>query len=418
VRARRIGPGAAGGGQVVMVMRDVTTERRERDWQRLLADASAILVSSTELAKVLDGLVDLAAGAIADRCAIVLREGTGEPRLAAFAGRALGAGAAARDKEAARASALQAAIGALQSARPTLARDAGRSVLAAPVELRGRVGGAIVLVSADDRRRYGPPDLDPAAELARRLAVALEDLRLYAEGQEALHAREDLLAIVSHDLRNPLGVVLASSALLLKHPLGDPPGKEGRAKRQVEAIQRAAHRMNRLIRDLLDFAAIQGGRLSVSAHPRAAGDLIRESLEALAAPAADKSLKLLDGSPETTLQVSCDHDRAVQLLDNVVGNAVKFSPEGGTVTVRARAEGTMVLFSVADEGPGIPAAELPFVFDRYYQARRRDRDGIGLGLSIARGIVQAHGGRIWVESPTAAGGGGTTFFFTLPAAKS
>jgi signal transduction histidine kinase len=120
----------------------------------------------------------------------------------------------------------------------------------------------------------------------------------------------------------------------------------------------------------------------------------------------------------------------IQLFSNVVGNAVKFTPEGGTVILRAEPDQAMVRFAVADNGPGIAAEELPFVFDRYYQARRRNRDGIGLGLSIARGIVEAHGGRIWVESPTGqapakaqaegqagnqGGGGGTTFFFTLPA---
>ena len=190
-------------------------------------------------------------------------------------------------------------------------------------------------------------------------------------------------------------------------------------------------------------------------HPRAVGVLLREVLDALEPLAAAKTIKLVDGSPEHgDLQISCDHDRVIQLFSNVVGNAVKFTPEGGKVTLRAEPDGAMVRFSVADDGPGISTEELPYVFDRYYQARRRNRDGIGLGLSIARGIVEAHGGRIWVESPTAlaqaqaangstgvqtasggfGGGGGvesaeavqvaidgpgkphgSTFFFTLPA---
>jgi len=163
------------------------------------------------------------------------------------------------------------------------------------------------------------------------------------------------------------------------------------------------------------------------------GVLLREVLDAMEPIAATKSIKLVDGTPENGgLSISCDHDRVIQLFSNVVGNAVKFTPEGGTVVLRAEPDQAMVRFAVADNGPGIGAEELPFVFDRYYQARRRNRDGIGLGLSIARGIVEAHGGRIWVESPTAqapggcpggapagaqaqGGGGGTTFFFTLPA---
>jgi len=174
--------------------------------------------------------------------------------------------------------------------------------------------------------------------------------------------------------------------------------------------------MNRLIRDLLDFAAIQAGHLSVSSHPRDVGMLIREILDSLEPLAAGKSIKLIDGGAEESgLQISCDHDRVIQLFSNVVGNAVKFTPEGGMVTLRAEPDGSMVKFAVADTGPGISTDELPYVFDRYYQARRRNRDGIGLGLSIARGIVEAHGGRIWVESPTGPSGGGSTFFFTLPA---
>jgi signal transduction histidine kinase len=301
-----------------------------------------------------------------------------------------------------------------------------------PQHLRGQSVGAVELASLGDGRRYGHSDLGAAQELARRASIAIDNLRLLAEAQESVRAREDLLAIVSHDLRNPLGVVLASSALLLKSSLPpEPPGKEGRARRQIEAIERAGHRMNRLIRDLLDFAAIQAGHLSVSSHPREVGVLLREVLDALEPIAATKSIKLIDGTPENGgLSISCDHDRVIQLFSNVVGNAVKFTPEGGTVILRAEPDQAMVRFAVADNGPGIAAEELPFVFDRYYQARRRNRDGIGLGLSIARGIVEAHGGRIWVESPTAqaqaqaqaqgqagnqGSGGGTTFFFTLPA---
>jgi signal transduction histidine kinase len=156
------------------------------------------------------------------------------------------------------------------------------------------------------------------------------------------------------------------------------------------------------------------------------GTLLREVLDALEPLAATKTIKLVDGTPQSAgLTISCDHDRVIQLFSNVVGNAVKFTPEGGTVTLGAEPDGAMVRFAVADNGPGISTEELPYVFDRYYQARRRNRDGIGLGLSIARGIAEAHGGRIWVESPTApeargeprGGGGGSTFFFTLPASQ-
>ena len=446
---------AARGGaeRVVIVMRDVTDERRDREWQRFLGDASTALASSMDLSTALEELAALAARTVADRCAVVLRKGNGDPRLMAFAG-AVGPGAS--DVEAVdrgRRDCLRLATAVLGSRQPLLENEPGRSSMAVPLDQRGQSVGALVLSALGEARRYGASDLGAAQELGRRASIAIDNVRLLAEAQESVRAREDLLAIVSHDLRNPLGVVLASSALLLKSSLPpDAPGKEGRARRQVEAIERAGNRMNRLIRDLLDFAAIQAGRLSVSSHPREAKVLLTEVLEALEPLAAAKSIKLVDvTTPEDgELRISCDHDRVIQLFSNVVGNAVKFTPEGGTVALRAEPDGAMVRFAVADDGPGISTEELPYVFDRYYQARRRNREGIGLGLSIARGIVEAHGGRIWVESPTAlpraegTGGtpegiganlqgngsdpeggrdpegnhlkrAGTTFFFTLPA---
>jgi len=246
-------------------------------------------------------------------------------------------------------------------------------------------------------------------DMTKQRLIEVENERLVGEAQEALRAREDLLAIVSHDLRNPLGVVLASTALLLKANL--PPDKQERARRQVEAIQRAGNRMNRLIRDLLDFASIQAGRLSVSVRPQEVAAMVAEVLEVMEPLAAPKSLRLVS-EVAPGLELRCDHDRVIQLFSNLIGNAIKFAYDGGgTITVRATLDGDVVRFAVIDTGPGIPAEELPHVFDRYYQAQRRNRDGIGLGLSIARGIVEAHGGRIGVESEE---GKGCTFFFTLP----
>jgi len=424
VKAAPVADARGGSGRVVIVMRDVTAERRDHEWQRFLGDASTALASSMDLPAALEELAALAARTVADRCAVVLRRGSGEARVSAFAS-AVGADPSdAETVERGRTDSLRAALAAMTSQQPVLENVPGRSAMAVPLHLRGQSVGALVLAVLGEGRRYGPADLGSAQELARRASIAIDNVRLLAEAQESVRAREDLLAIVSHDLRNPLGVVLASSALLLKSSLPpDQPGKEGRARRQVEAIERAGNRMNRLIRDLLDFAAIQAGHLSVSSHPREVGTLLREVFDALEPLAATKSIKLVDGSPENSgLHISCDHDRVIQLFSNVVGNAVKFTPEGGTVILRADPDDAMVRFSVADDGPGIALEELPYVFDRYYQARRRNRDGIGLGLSIARGIVEAHGGRIWVESPTAvrtaANGeraGGTTFFFTLPA---
>jgi signal transduction histidine kinase len=403
---------AGGGRRIVMVLRDVTAERRQQEWTDLLAAADAALRGAADLGPAVEDLALVVCRSVAGRCTVVLRQRGGDLRLAAFAG--TGTTRVAGD-DPTRSEQVKLAAAAVEAGRATLTHAGPQSTIAVPLVVRDHSLGALVL--QQEARRFGPADLVAAEELAARAALAIENIQLRAEGQEAARAREDLLAIVSHDLRNPLGVVMASSALLLKSPLADPPGKEGRSRRQVEAIQRAGTRMNRLIRDLLDFAAIQAGRLTVSSHPRGVGELMREVFDALGPQAGAKSLKLIDGSPESTLRVSCDHDRVIQLFDNVVGNAVKFSNEGGTVTVTAEPDGAMFRFAVIDDGPGISPEELPYVFDRVYQSKRRNRDGIGIGLSIARGIVEAHGGRMWVESPAASTGVGTRFFFTLPAAQ-
>jgi PAS domain S-box-containing protein len=237
-----------------------------------------------------------------------------------------------------------------------------------------------------------------------------ENARLMARAEEALRSREDLLAIVSHDLRNPLGVVLTSSALLLRSAL--PPDKGDRARRQVEAIQRAGNRMNRLIRDLLDFASIEGGRLALSRRSVDVPALLLEVVEALRPLAAAKRQELTGDEPPAGLTVDGDHDRLVQVFSHIIGNSFKFGPEGGQVRVSAAVDGPAVRFTVADDGPGMEPDELANLFDRSWQASRKTRDGIGLGLSIVKGIVEAHGGRIWAESAL---GQGTRVFFTVPA---
>jgi len=171
--------------------------------------------------------------------------------------------------------------------------------------------------------------------------------------------------------------------------------------------------MNRLIEDLLDTASIEAGKLSVDRRRLAVAPIALEILEAMQSLAASKSLELRSELPPDLPEVSADPSRLQQVFTNLLGNAIKFTPEGGTITVRAQQEGGDILCSVTDTGPGIPEDELPYLFDRFWQARRTARKGSGLGLSIVKGIVAAHGGRTWAESRV---GAGSTFFFTLPAA--
>ena len=229
------------------------------------------------------------------------------------------------------------------------------------------------------------------------------------ERNEAVKKRQAILEIVAHELRNPLNAISMSAELLLSRL---PPGEPGeRIGERATLIQRSADRLTELIRQLLDLAALEAGRLKVHVKPADALQIAREAVETLRPLAENSSQALeLEVAIEHTGLV-CDHDRIVQVLVNLVGNAIKFSPAGAKIVVRVEGRDGAVRFSVADTGPGIAPAHLSQLFERYWQAEPDSRKGTGLGLFIARGIIEAHGGTIAVDSQL---GKGSTFTFTLP----
>jgi signal transduction histidine kinase len=229
--------------------------------------------------------------------------------------------------------------------------------------------------------------------------------RMYKEAEQTIDAREQVLKIVSHDLRNPLHTISMSASLLLELPL---PLEQQSA--YFRRIKRAGERMNRLIQDLLDVAKLEAGRVGIDARQIEVAPLVREAHEMLAPLASEKGIQL-DAAVEDALPViRADAGRVMQVISNLVGNAIKFTPAGGRIVIRAEAEPEGVCFSVSDTGQGIPPEQLAHIFGEFWQANPADRRGIGLGLTIAKGIVDAHGGRIWVESRV---GEGTTFHFAL-----
>ncbi len=230
-----------------------------------------------------------------------------------------------------------------------------------------------------------------------------------AEAEAAVATREELLAIVSHDLRNPLGAIVLGATLLERTTVDGEDGE--RIHKSAQTILRSADRMTRLIADLLDLAQIQAGKLAIELMPHDVDGLIRDCVEMLRPLAATKELT---GTAHAGVQVRCDRERVLQILSNLVGNAIKFTPVGGSICIDAQDTGHGVRFSVRDTGQGISEEELPRIFDRFWQSQSKNRAGIGLGLSIAKGLVEAQGGRLDVESKL---GAGTTFFFTLPSAE-
>jgi signal transduction histidine kinase len=218
-----------------------------------------------------------------------------------------------------------------------------------------------------------------------------------------------MLAIVSHDLRNLLNVMTTALSFL---SLGDRSEDERGA---IDASIAAARSMTDLIEDLLEITTLEAGSFSMEAKPEPPERLANTACERFEALAARKSIALVCAGGMSTLPpVLADARRIHQVFANLVGNAIKFSPPHTSVRIAAELEEDEIRFSVGDEGCGIAKEALPYVFDRFWQSRNAGRGSVGLGLAIAKGIVEAHGGRIWVESEP---GAGSTFFFTLHVVK-
>lgn len=286
-----------------------------------------------------------------------------------------------------------------------------RSLMVVPLRARGKMLGAITFATSDSGRRYGPRDLTVAEEIARRAAYAIDNARLYESARRAIRARDEVMAVVAHDLGGPLGTILVNADLLQLAAPSLSPEVRGRS---LAAIERAATRMKHLIGDLMDASALEAGRLRLERGACDVGALLEEATDLHQAAVSRAGLELVCQGPDDDVELDCDRDRVLQVLGNLIGNALKYSGRGA-ITVKAERAGDDVVFSVADQGEGIAAADLPRVFDRYWRAGDLDRPGSGLGLSIVKGLVQAHGGRVWAESEP---GRGSTFWFSIPGARS
>lgn len=247
-------------------------------------------------------------------------------------------------------------------------------------------------------------------QLAQLASGAIENARLLETAQAATKTRDDMLAIVSHDLRNPVQTIVMASTLLLE--LAPTDDRRLAARKQVEIVLRAASRANRLIDDLLDATRIDAGTFSVDATPTRVEPLLREAIDLLTPLAAAAQVELTHSLDDDLALVKVDSQRILQVFSNLGGNAIKFTPKGGKVELNAAMCDGEVCLTVRDSGRGIAGEDLAHIFDRFWQAHGRQRHGAGLGLWIAKGIVEAHGGRIEVESEP---GSGTLVRFTLPA---
>ncbi|MEX1187398.1 MAG: GAF domain-containing sensor histidine kinase [Gemmatimonadaceae bacterium] len=417
-----------------------TAERRRHAilgsrWE-FLAEAGALMEASLDYEETLTSVVELSVPTVADYCAIGLLDDRGvvvwgssahrnpDKALLAAKLRTYSPNIGGMDHPGATAilsgetqlvntvdeSFLR--ILAVDETHLALLRElAPTAYLGVPLVARGHVLGLLIFVAtAESGRRYTDSDVMFAAEIGRRAALAVDHAVLYRAAEEMGRDREKMIALVSHDLKNPLSTIQMAVSFLLEDivPDDEPHAME---RRQLSAVKREAARMHRLIHDLLDVSAIEAGKLHVHRSAQEIAPLVDEVVETLRPLAAAKQIELTTEAPPGLPVLHADRDRLFQVFSNLGGNAIKFTPEGGRVLIRARHVGDAVAFDVVDTGPGIPPADVPRVFDRYWQAKKTASLGSGLGLTIAKGIVEAHGGRIDVTSVQ---GEGTVFTFSIP----
>jgi PAS domain S-box-containing protein len=408
-----------------MTLTNITRLKESEAALRFLAEASEALSSSLDYVRAVGSLAKLAVPGFADICYVdLLEEDSSVRRLEP----AVATSDRKKQDELAKAvsgtvvdpdgSSLQARV--LRTAAPLIVSGTqlvtasevalgASSVIVVPLVARGRTLGTLTFVQCS-ARAYSDRQLALAVDVARRAALAIDNARLYEAAQHAIRAREDLLAVVSHDLRNPLSSIVFAAAILLESA---PQAERRKSRKQIEAIRRGAERMERMIGDLLDMSSIDAGHLSIDRDEHEVRDLLKDVGEALGPSAHDRGIRFdLEPFPES-VRVECDRDRVLQIFTNLIENAVKFTPAGGSIAIQAEPSGSEVRFAVRDTGPGIAKEQRRRLFDRYWRANERSKAGRGLGLYIARGIVEAQGGRMWVESQV---GVGSTFYFTLPVA--
>lgn len=414
--------------------------RREAEGARrraaFLAESAVILDSSLDYEETLANVVRLSVPMLADYCVLYLVE-EGQPRRVGFAHsdpeqdelvRGLGDVAPPDlESEGLFARALRSGAPLLlpkideqlieevandRSHAEILRRLNPHSGMFVPMTAGDEVVGALAFATTDSGRVYGETDLELALELARRAALAVANARLYREARLAAQARDQLLAVVSHDLRNMLNTVALRSQLVaersIRGSIEGPPDHE-----LVGSIVRSVHEMGRLLDDLLEIGRTEAGRPTLRLEAIDPHELVESSIEMLR-PTAEGKLALEVEGGAMAPAVRADRERILRVLSNLISNAIKFTPIGGRVTLRVEPGDKDVVFAVEDTGPGISEADRERVFERFYRGEGARESGSGLGLAIAKSLIEAHGGEIWVESEE---GAGATFFFTLPVAR-
>ena len=410
-----------------VVLRDITERARAAERQRLLATAGELMATGLDLSETLARAARLAIPTLGMACVIdtfAIDDGPPATCSHVFPDRREAFTAVSResplDAEASPAvsEAIAARVPIVRRAADLPPDDRLRRIIdvavgnegsgvAAVLALMARGRGLGVLVLCRATRPFDADDLDSISDLARLMGLAIDNARLYEESQRAIRARDQTVAVVSHDLRNPVNAIrmIAGNVLAGETVQSDPALLE-----YVQVIQQAARQADRLIQDLLDVARIEEGRLRVTAEPTPLLPVLHDAVELMQPLAQERGVTLRAALARDETVLLADADRLHQVISNLVGNAIKFTPRGGEIVLQATVDDSHVRIAVRDTGVGIPSESLPHLFDRFWRGHEARR-GSGLGLTIAKGIVEAHGGEIRIESEV---GKGTAVMVVLP----
>ena len=425
-------------GQVVYlstVMRDITHRKRLELAQQFLLEVSRASSGSMDMDTILGSLVRLVVPRHADYCAMYLLASDGHLEKAAFARSPVGGGRVAQ---------LLREYGNNKKANPMIAevvrtgeplvvprvtdadlawlargerhhallRKIGvRSMMVMPLRGRERLLGVICYMRTTTDEPFESHRIVLAREMAERAALALDNANLLKRAREATRIRDEVLRVVAHDLRNPLNTI-SLTADFLHEQLAGLHSEAWTSK--LDIVIRSVAQADRLIEDLLDVARMENGKLSVELLPTSVEQLVTDVVQMHQSLADVRGQHLRADVPAAGAYVLADSARVVQVFSNLIGNAIKFCPPGTDILLSATRDNGRIRFAISDHGRGIAERDREHLFDPFWQARK-GKTGVGLGLPIAKAIVQAHGGRMWVETKL---GQGSTFFFTLPAADS